>query len=69
MLYPKIRYKGGKLVVNEPLGTFCLVRYIRQNAISEVLISEVHCVTNFFKQVSCYLQSFDQSLQPVAVSV
>ena len=45
MLYPKIRYKGGKLVMNEPLGTCCLVRYIRQNAISEVLISEVYCST------------------------
>ena len=29
--------------MNQALGTCSLVRYIRQNAISEVLISEVHC--------------------------
>ena len=43
MRYPKIRYEEGKLVVNEPLGTCCLVHYNRQNAISEIFISEVNC--------------------------
>ena len=45
-LYPKIRYKGGKEVVNIPSGTCSLERYMRQNAISEGIandmISEVH---------------------------
>ena len=44
MLYPKIRYKRGKLVVNVPSGTYCLVRYMRQKAISEGVIAEVHCM-------------------------
>ena len=42
MLYPKIRYKGGRLVVNRRPGTCCFVRYMRQNAISEGVKSEVH---------------------------
>ena len=41
-LYPKIRYKGGRLIINVPSQTCCLVRYMHQNAISEGVISKVH---------------------------
>ena len=63
MLYPKIRYKafikGGNLVLNEPLGTCYLVRYIRQNAISKVLISEVHCIHYIYSDL-IYSQLFKE---------
>ena len=51
MLYPKIRYKRGKLVVNVSSGTCCLIRYMRQNAISEGVIAEVHCIDRIINNV------------------